>query len=167
MYEKQTWVTGEVITKEKLNHMEDGIAEAGSESSEETVEIIDLPTTALSGGVQFYKKNGIGYVHFYNFTKSLSGSVMTLLYNSFSEGMEYDSQLALDIAPITQGTDDQKNIYGFAVDTDNKAYALSVNSAVPGKGLVICMKGNVSGIVTINGWVCYPLYGNTNEESTQ
>ena len=26
MYEKQTWVTGEVITKEKLNHMEDGIA---------------------------------------------------------------------------------------------------------------------------------------------
>lgn len=29
-YEKQTWVTGEVITKEKLNHMEDGIANGGS-----------------------------------------------------------------------------------------------------------------------------------------
>ena len=29
MYEKQTWVTGEVITKEKLNHMEDGIANGG------------------------------------------------------------------------------------------------------------------------------------------
>lgn len=29
MYEKQTWVTGEVITKEKLNHMEDGIADSG------------------------------------------------------------------------------------------------------------------------------------------
>ena len=29
MYEKQTWVTGEVITKEKLNHMEDGIANNG------------------------------------------------------------------------------------------------------------------------------------------
>ena len=28
-YEKQTWVTGEVITKEKLNHMEDGIANSG------------------------------------------------------------------------------------------------------------------------------------------
>lgn len=28
-YEKQTWVTGEVITKEKLNHMEDGIADSG------------------------------------------------------------------------------------------------------------------------------------------
>lgn len=27
-YEKQTWVTGEVITEEKLNHIEDGIEEA-------------------------------------------------------------------------------------------------------------------------------------------
>ncbi len=26
-YEKQTWTTGEVITEEKLNHMEDGIAD--------------------------------------------------------------------------------------------------------------------------------------------
>ena len=26
MYEKQTWITGDVITEEKLNHMEDGIA---------------------------------------------------------------------------------------------------------------------------------------------
>lgn len=31
-YEKQTWVTGEVITKEKLNHMEDGIANSDSGS---------------------------------------------------------------------------------------------------------------------------------------
>ena len=31
-YEKQTWVTGEVITKEKLNHMEDGIANGGGGS---------------------------------------------------------------------------------------------------------------------------------------
>ena len=28
-YDKQTWVNGEVITAEKLNHMEDGIAGAG------------------------------------------------------------------------------------------------------------------------------------------
>lgn len=31
-YEKQTWTTGEVITKEKLNHMEDGIANSGGGS---------------------------------------------------------------------------------------------------------------------------------------
>ncbi len=29
-YDKQTWVTGEVITAAKLNHMEDGIASGGS-----------------------------------------------------------------------------------------------------------------------------------------
>lgn len=31
-YEKQTWTTGEVITEEKLNHIEDGLAEAGQTS---------------------------------------------------------------------------------------------------------------------------------------
>ena len=30
-YEKQTWQTGDVITDDKLNHMEDGIAGAGGE----------------------------------------------------------------------------------------------------------------------------------------
>lgn len=29
-YDKHTWATGEVITKEKLNNIEDGIANAGS-----------------------------------------------------------------------------------------------------------------------------------------
>lgn len=28
-YEKQTWATGDVITAEKLNHMENGIGESG------------------------------------------------------------------------------------------------------------------------------------------
>lgn len=32
-YDKHMWTTGEVITEEKLNHMEDGIAEAGGEQS--------------------------------------------------------------------------------------------------------------------------------------
>lgn len=29
-YEKQTWQTGDVITEEKLNHIENGIADAGT-----------------------------------------------------------------------------------------------------------------------------------------
>jgi len=29
MYEKQTWKNGDVITEDKLNHMEDGIASCG------------------------------------------------------------------------------------------------------------------------------------------
>ena len=44
-YEKQTWVTGEVITKEKLNHMEDGIANSGT-----NVEVIKLGTISSMGG---------------------------------------------------------------------------------------------------------------------
>lgn len=38
MYEKQTWTTGEVITQEKLNHMEEGIASGGTLVVHETVE---------------------------------------------------------------------------------------------------------------------------------
>ena len=34
-YEKQTWVNGETITQEKLNHMEDGIANMGSDAGYE------------------------------------------------------------------------------------------------------------------------------------
>lgn len=36
-YEKYTWVTGEVITQEKLNHMEDGIAEAFTDDMKEAL----------------------------------------------------------------------------------------------------------------------------------
>lgn len=43
-YEKQTWVTGEVITKEKLNHMEDGIANSGGGSGESFIIHIDSET---------------------------------------------------------------------------------------------------------------------------
>lgn len=32
-YEKQTWITGEIITQEKLNHMEDGIENASDSGS--------------------------------------------------------------------------------------------------------------------------------------
>lgn len=36
-YEKQEWKCGDVVTAEKLNHMEDGIAEAGGGSEERTI----------------------------------------------------------------------------------------------------------------------------------
>lgn len=41
-YEKQTWTTGEVITQEKLNHMEDGIEDA-----------YELPTVSASDNGKF------------------------------------------------------------------------------------------------------------------
>ena len=42
MYEKQTWVSGEIITEGKLNHMEDGIANMSGE-------VEDLKTALRSG----------------------------------------------------------------------------------------------------------------------
>ena len=46
-YEKQTWVTGETITAEKLNHMEDGIMESGG-----VVEVIWLFSRLLEQEIQ-------------------------------------------------------------------------------------------------------------------
>ena len=53
-YEKQTWQTGDVITQEKLNHMEDGIAGAGGGSS---ISIIDVPLTVDGGDVSIDTRN--------------------------------------------------------------------------------------------------------------
>lgn len=40
-YEKQTWVTGETITADKLNHMEDGIAAGGIQYDLELVYYVE------------------------------------------------------------------------------------------------------------------------------
>ena len=48
MYEKQTWKTGDVITEDKLNHMEDGIA--GASIPLYTPEVI-----GQHGGANYYK----------------------------------------------------------------------------------------------------------------
>lgn len=45
-YNKYTWVTGEVITKEKLNHIEDGI---GDSLDVDTSNISDIGKSNLSG----------------------------------------------------------------------------------------------------------------------
>ena len=44
-YEKQTWTTGDVITQEKLNHMEDGIADADGGG----VLVVNATTTTSEG----------------------------------------------------------------------------------------------------------------------
>ena len=47
-YEKQTWATGDVITAEKLNHMEDGIEGAGEGGA--TVLRVTLTYTSQTQG---------------------------------------------------------------------------------------------------------------------
>lgn len=44
-YEKQTWATGDIITADKLNHMEDGIAGAGGD-----VEYVITEQTVTTNG---------------------------------------------------------------------------------------------------------------------
>lgn len=52
-YEKQTWTTGDVITQEKLNHMEDGIGKTG-------VSIIKIyeSDVSVSANQQFFSGGG-------------------------------------------------------------------------------------------------------------
>ena len=55
-YEKQTWTTGDVITANKLNHIEDGIAE----------ENFDLVLTELAGEVDStYTLKGLSFDELY------------------------------------------------------------------------------------------------------
>lgn len=51
MYEKQTWVTGDVVTADRLNHMEDGITSAQAYTESEDVK--------FSGSVTMAEQNGV------------------------------------------------------------------------------------------------------------
>ena len=55
MYSKQTWKTGDVITQEKLNHMEDGISTGGGIYTYSEVSLFDgsVITAKQSEGVSF------------------------------------------------------------------------------------------------------------------
>lgn len=50
MYEKQTWKNGDVITEEKLNHMEEGISTGGGIYTIENVVPFDGEVTTLEAG---------------------------------------------------------------------------------------------------------------------
>lgn len=58
-YEKQTWVNGETITQEKLNHIEDGIANAGGGA--EFVKLIENANLSFSQN-QSYSGGGAFFV---------------------------------------------------------------------------------------------------------
>lgn len=71
-YEKQTWVTGETITAEKLNHMEDGISAGAMVLHYDSEEghfdkTFNEVRQAIENGIlpTFLKEDGI--VVFYNF----------------------------------------------------------------------------------------------------
>jgi len=58
-YSKQTWSTGDPITQEKMNHIEDGIADAHSAASAATSDVSDLSSsiTTLTSDMTTAKSN--------------------------------------------------------------------------------------------------------------
>lgn len=102
MYEKHNWVNGEVITQEKLNHMEEGIFTGGSlvltEDENGTLNHTweEIRNAIMSGmrvgmvrneedyeGVQ-YSFDAVNFVFSYNDT-----SVYKVSMNYFGEGIDY------------------------------------------------------------------------------
>ena len=62
-YEKQTWKTGDVITQEKLNHMEDGIANAGGSDGVRTCVALVAVQTGSSAGEGEPEEIAVAYLN--------------------------------------------------------------------------------------------------------
>lgn len=79
-YEKYTWVDGEVITAQKLNHIEEGIAEggdAGYECTETTEELFEETVTTVSSSS--FIRAGLSY------SSPINVDVLTVVF----DGVEY------------------------------------------------------------------------------
>ena len=103
-YEKQTWVTGEIITEEKLNHMEDGIAVGGAL-------IVDVTE----------EDSGDGIIYSLNQTARKIISAMPMVYvHNTTESTGSIFHMYSHIGSITSigyviGSDDQGDFYSFAI----------------------------------------------------
>lgn len=80
-YEKQTWATGDVITAEKLNHMEDGIA--GAESGGGGGESIHTLTATITNDTEYDMTPMMTYPYNSGYMQIIeipAGETMTLKY---------------------------------------------------------------------------------------
>ena len=69
-YEKQTWTTGDVVTAEKLNHIEDGIDGAYLEPE---------PPTPTPASIQFIAMDEIGEYTFNSIRELINGGTLPIL----------------------------------------------------------------------------------------
>lgn len=128
-YEKQTWVCGETITADKLNHMEDGIAEAsgggtaGYECTEErTLLTEETVTTAVNP--EYLDDGAYGTLSYAGF---ITADMLKVTFN----GTEYNcSATYLNEGNISYGAQYQSD--GF----DWSEYPFSISSA-PGESNLI------------------------------
>ena len=106
-YEKQTWTTGDIITAEKLNHIEDGIGN-GSD--------IFFINFRISGGEYSADKT---YEELYNAVlngKCVIGCTQSTIYNCL--GIRYAGEkVFIGFNYINTELDNHDNIYSVSINT--------------------------------------------------
>lgn len=113
-YEKQTWVNGDVITAEKLNHMEDGIAEGGG--CDCGFECTETETALFNETVTVVEYNGM-YTAQLDYVASEPIMELTITFDGthyVCQGINAGGQIVFGgVDPITQSFDFTN--YPFAV----------------------------------------------------
>lgn len=99
-YEKYTWVDGELITAEKLNHMEDGIAEGGGGDVGYTYSVEE--TFLFNETFEPGREQGAPYLQAQlNYSDSITADLLKVEF----DGVEY-------ICPLENVQDGQRYTYG-------------------------------------------------------
>lgn len=78
-YNKYTWVDGELITAEKLNHMEDGIADAGG-GGEVGYKCTETTEELFSETVTTEQNNGVVMANLF-YSERLTADELTVIFN--------------------------------------------------------------------------------------
>lgn len=128
-YEKQTWQTGDVITAEKLNHMEDGIASGGGGGSSDfsTAEVTVIANSgsggvALTGGINGYSE-GFAFIRngdpkmlasFFGVQAGASDTAQALLVEGYAE---YELEMGMNVSVTGDCTyDDEEGVFAITGD---------------------------------------------------
>ena len=147
-YEKQTWHTGDVITEEKLNHMEEGISTGGGIYIYGEVPLFDGEVTTESEGVGASGEITLqGELPKHDISVTFNGQDYTLPYGNSAHGgywgeLDSDSMPSFTNYPVFVY---ERGIYTSEAGT----YSLKINETVGKFTVNDDFKENM--VVTVNG----------------
>ena len=137
-YEKQTWTTGDTITANKLNHMEDGIAEGGSSAFDLFFMIDEASDTTYAKGLsieQLYQKAiSFGNLNCAYMEKSSASHINVDVFHIFQVQQYEESDSTVTIVGFT-GVDGGIELtagmgeYILTDTVDTKSYTFSYNES--------------------------------------
>lgn len=134
-YEKYTWVDGELITAEKLNHMEDGIAEGGGEAGYECTET----TEQLFNETVTTEESDGEYLTRLNYAEPIEVDELTVVFN----GTEYVCPKAMGMGVVQYGGFDATG------EPDFTNYPFAIVSLVSlGGGNVVMTESSITATIT-------------------